>query len=172
MAEARSRSDWFPGDDAESPEASAGQPVGKPKQEKKMAKSPAKAAAAVAAGAAATAPAKAVKEPKPKVEKPKKEPMEYINPKHRDRVIKITQLSANGKPTRVLIRCDDPGGKATREIAVQDLFQVRYSVEYQKTAAKNKRRKTPADTTAPVGTAPAKKAPAKKKAAAAPAAEA
>jgi|GEM_PF-3832708 len=52
------------------------------------------------------------------------------------KVVDIAKINAKGKPTRVVIECQHPGCIETREIATQDLFQVRYCVEHQKEAAR------------------------------------
>lgn len=57
------------------------------------------------------------------------------------RVVAVTEMGKRG-PTRVRILCDDKGENGEdlfREIAVQDLFQVRYSAGYAKKNARKNR---------------------------------
>lgn len=67
------------------------------------------------------------------------DPMSTVNPKYRGRVVKVAQTNPRGKATRVVIRCESDGCSNTREIATQDLFQVKFCSEHagsRKSAAK------------------------------------
>ncbi len=130
---------------------------------------PKKTAAAPAAAATEEAPAK---QKTPKAEKPKAEKapkaekplvsvedqlkaLKKSNPEMWGKVERVTEASDKNRPLRVLIKCTDPqtdreGNKlcgGTREIAVQDLFQVhrcqpcqkRYLQVYRNKAAKDRR---------------------------------
>lgn len=69
------------------------------------------------------------------------------HPERWSRVEDVTAITAEGLPARVVIRCDDPQTMANgrsvcverREIAVQDLFQVRRCVPCQKRAVRRRR---------------------------------
>lgn len=84
------------------------------------------------------------------------------DPDRWEKVKEITEVSAKGRALRVLIRTripqtgdprKDPFGKGTREIAVQDMFQVHYSAEDAKKArALRKPAKAPARTERKAGT--------------------
>jgi hypothetical protein len=81
-----------------------------------------------------------------------------------DKVERIVSVTSNGKPERVIIRCKDPKTgeytKDRREIKVQDLFQVNYTVEDTKRWRMMKRgeRRAAAKSPAPAkAAAPAKK---------------
>lgn len=91
-----------------------------------------------------------------------KEQIALLNPKYRNKVVKVIKVGKKGKPVRVLIACQFQGCKATREIATQDLFQVNFCVEHSKKSGKAKAAKVaPAKVTK---TAPAKAAKKGKKA--------
>lgn len=126
----------------------------------------AKPAAKPAAKQAATQAKASKPAAQPKAEKPKREPkVVETDPKkvlaalkashpQGDRVLEVLEVSERGKPLRVRILCDDPAtgqrlpnkkdGSNCRDIKVQDLFQVRFTVEGSKEARKLARRKTPA----------------------------
>lgn len=118
---------------------------------KSAAKAPAKAAAKTAPAATKT-PAKAAAKSTPAPRKsaaekrgPLQEPTEAelatmlkdlkkADSERWGRVERIVSLTVNGKPERVVIKCENPDAPGTytkerREIKVQDMFQVRYSVE-------------------------------------------
>lgn len=68
-----------------------------------------------------------------------------------DKVVEVTEVSEKGRPLRVKIRCKipvtgdperDEYGKETREIYVQDMFQVHYTTEGAKQARALKRTAT------------------------------
>jgi hypothetical protein len=115
--------------------------------------------------------AKVPKEKKEKAPKPPKEPKPVkeaeapdvamarlkADPKTAARWTRVTQVLAMGKkgPTRVRILCDNKGPAGEdlfRDIAVQDLFQVKYSADFAKKAARKARaatKKTEAPAAAP-----------------------
>lgn len=91
------------------------------------------------------------------------DPMDTVNAKYRDKVVRVTETSPKGKATRVVISCQADGCDNEREIATQDLFQVSYCTEHRGG------RKTAKE--APAPKAAAKAAPKGKKGKAAPAAK-
>lgn len=105
-----------------------------------------------AAAAAAKGPKKEKAPKAPKEPKPVKEPETAeaalarikADPKTAERwkrVVRVTEMGKRG-PTRVDILCDNKGENGEdlyRNIAVQDVFQVKYSADYSRKAARSAR---------------------------------
>lgn len=101
--------------------------------------------------------AKAPKEPKPvKAAETAEQALARLkaDPATAQRWARVRSVDSMGKkgPTVVTIVCDDKGPageELTRQIKVQDLFQVKYSAGYAKKAARANRKKAAASTDAP-----------------------
>lgn len=122
------------------------------------------------------APAKKTAEKKeiPSADDPSvlKEAQEYSKSVDGANVVKVTEVSGSGSPARVVIECADPqvngAGDSvcdgTREIAIQDLFQVKRCTTCQKRAVQLYRNRLARERRAELAKLRDKEAPKKSKA--------
>lgn len=98
--------------------------------------------------------AKTKKEPAPKGKAVAEvDLMSTVNPKYRKKVVRVAAANEKGtKATRVVIECSHEGCSNEREIATQDLFQVKFCAEHQRSGKKKAAKPAAAKTTAKAST--------------------
>lgn len=86
------------------------------------------------------------------------DPMSTVNPKYRDKVVRVSETNAKGKATRVVIECQRQDCSNERDIATQDLFQVNFCSEHQRSGKKKAKTLKQVESEKAAAAAPAKTA--------------